>query len=47
MVWFLRTWIIASEGNEGGKRKGKAHRLLPLPNGRVRQLEDGACIYES
>lgn len=37
----------ASEGNEGIKRKGKARIFLSLSNGRVRQLEDGTCIYES
>ncbi len=36
-----------SEGNVGAKQKGEAHKLLPLLNGRVWQLEHGACIYEN
>jgi hypothetical protein len=29
------------------KVEGRVHKPLPLLNGRVRQLEDGTCIYES
>lgn len=36
-----------SKRNEGIKGKGEARKLLPLQNGKVQQLEDGACIYEN
>jgi len=37
-----------SKGNEGVKVKGKTRKPLPLLiDGGVRELEDGACIYES
>jgi hypothetical protein len=37
----------ASKIDEGVKVEGGACRPLQLLDGGVRQLEDGACIYES
>ncbi len=45
-MWFKRSGY-ASGGDEGTKVEGEPRKLLPLPNGRVQQLEDGTCIYES
>jgi hypothetical protein len=36
-----------SKGTKGAKAKGETHQPLPLQDGGVRQLQDGACINES
>ncbi len=43
----LRGVSYANRGNVGTKVEGKTCRPLPLSNGKVWQLEDGTCIYES
>jgi hypothetical protein len=43
----LRRVSYVNRGNVGIKVEGKTCRPLPLSNGKVRQLEDGTCIYES
>jgi hypothetical protein len=35
-----------SKKKEGIKAKGEACIPLPLLDGRIQQLEDGACLYE-
>ncbi len=44
--WDSRIVGRVSRGNEGFKVEGEACKPLLLLDGRVRQLEDGACVYE-